>query len=80
MRPLAWTILLLGTVFSVTARAQTYDPSFPVCMQTYGFGGNSIDCSYASLGQCQASASGRSAQCFVNPYHAAAARRKGRGY
>jgi hypothetical protein len=25
------------------ARAQTYDPSFPVCIQTYGYAGNNID-------------------------------------
>jgi hypothetical protein len=63
-------------VFGAAARAQTYDPSFPVCIQTYGIDGNYIDCSFTSMGQCQASASGRAAQCISNPYYAAAPRRR----
>jgi Protein of unknown function (DUF3551) len=51
---------------------QTYDPNFPFCLQTYGIGGNYIDCSYTSLAQCNVSASGRAAQCFINPYFASA--------
>lgn len=51
------------------AQAQTYDPRYPVCMTVYrAFGGEWIDCSYTSLPQCRASASGRSATCSVNPY------------
>jgi hypothetical protein len=55
---------------SKPAQAQTYDPRYPVCMTVYQgrFGGEWIDCSYASLPQCQASASGRAAMCGVNPY------------
>ena len=52
------------------APAQTYDPGYPVCLQTYGRDGNSIACGYYSLAQCNASASGRAAQCIVNPYFA----------
>jgi len=49
------------------ARGQTYDPSYPVCMQTYGpFSG--IDCSYTSMAGCRLLARGRSAQCLTNPY------------
>ena len=29
-----------------------------------------FDCTYQTIGQCQASASGRSASCVVNPYYA----------
>ena len=43
---------------SAPAQAQTYDPGFPVCLQTYGITGNAIDCSYASMDQCRASAVG----------------------
>ncbi|TCU77006.1 uncharacterized protein DUF3551 [Bradyrhizobium sp. R2.2-H] len=49
------------------AHAQTYDPSYPVCMQIYGPVGY-FDCSYASLAQCRYLAVGRSASCVVNPY------------
>ena len=43
------------------SHAQTYDPNFPVCLQVYAPRGGYIDCSYTSLAQCQATASGRGA-------------------
>lgn len=49
------------------ARAQTYDPNYPVCLHTYGPNGY-IDCRYHSLDQCRFNASGRSAECEVNPF------------
>ena len=64
MRTLALAILAIG-IFPATA--QTYDPAFPVCLRLYD---RTIyyECSYTSLPQCNASASGRSAQCVINPY------------
>jgi hypothetical protein len=71
MLVLAGTILTIGTIaLAASARAQTYDPSYPVCLQTYGIDGSYIDCSFTSLAQCAASASGRAAQCLNNPYFA----------
>jgi len=71
MRVLACTILAMATVLvAAPAPAQTYDPNYPVCIQTYAIGGGYIDCSFTSLAQCAASASGRSAQCLNNPYFA----------
>ena len=71
MRILALTILGAAAVLtSVPARAQTYDPAYPVCIQTYGIDGSYIECAFNSLPQCAASASGRAAQCIVNPYYA----------
>jgi Protein of unknown function (DUF3551) len=52
-----------------TTRAQTYDPSYPVCMQIYGPVGY-FDCRYGSIQQCRFLAVGRSASCIVNPYFA----------
>ncbi|UPJ48643.1 DUF3551 domain-containing protein [Bradyrhizobium sp. 200] len=76
MRVLACTILTIGTLLvAAPTRAQTYDPSFPVCLQTYAIGGGSIDCSFTSLGQCAASASGRAALCLNNPYFAQGGRK-----
>lgn len=53
------------------ARAQTYDPAYPVCLQIYqgGIADYYFECAYTSIPQCQASASGRAAQCVVNPYY-----------
>jgi hypothetical protein len=58
------------TALSHPAKAQTYDPRYPVCMKLYEgpFGGEWIDCSFTSLPQCQATASGRAAICVVNPF------------
>jgi hypothetical protein len=80
MRILALTILAIVTVSATpSARAQTYDPSYPVCLQVYqGYTDYYFECAYTSLPQCQASASGRPAQCVVNPYYAGAKRRERR--
>ena len=76
MRLSACTTLTIATVLvAAPSRAQTYDPSYPVCLQTYGIDGGYIECSFTSLPQCQASASGRSAQCLTNPYFAQGARK-----
>ena len=53
MRLLACTTLTIATLLvAAPARAQTYDPSYPVCLQTYGIDGGYIDCSFTSLAQC----------------------------
>ena len=49
------------------ARAQTYAPGFPICLRVYG-PINYADCTYTTLPECNAAASGRPAQCLVNPY------------
>jgi hypothetical protein len=73
MRILALAILAAGTVLAAApARAQTYAPGYPVCLHVYG-PVSYYECSYTSLPQCNASASGRAAQCVVNPYIANAA-------
>ncbi|WP_426615933.1 DUF3551 domain-containing protein [Bradyrhizobium sp. McL0616] len=70
MRGACFTLVAIATLFvSVPARAQTYDPNYPVCMQIYGPVGY-LDCRYASLEQCKYLAVGRSATCVVNPYFA----------
>jgi hypothetical protein len=69
MRIPALAILALVTVsMAAPAEAQTYDPSYPVCMQVSGREASYIQCTFTSLAQCQASASGRSATCVMNPY------------
>jgi hypothetical protein len=71
MRILALAILAIGMVSIRPAAAQMYDPAYPVCLRVYG-PASYYECSYTSLPQCNASASGRSAQCVVNPYFASA--------
>jgi hypothetical protein len=59
MRNLALAILTIGIVSP--AAAQMYDPAYPVCLR---LDDRTIyyECSYTSLPQCNASASGRAAQ------------------
>ena len=62
---------LLGMALAGTPiEAQTYDPRYPVCIEVYTIDGSSIDCSFMSIAQCAATASGQSAQCYANPYAA----------
>ncbi|MGY0571170.1 DUF3551 domain-containing protein [Bradyrhizobium sp. RDM12] len=79
MRLPVLTLSAIATLFvAADASAQTYDPRYPVCMHVYtggggGFGGGGggyFDCSFTSLPQCRATASGLAASCDVNPYYA----------
>ena len=81
MRILALAILAIGTISAAApARAQTYGGGYPVCLHVYTRGANFYECSYTTLPQCNASASGRAAQCVINPYYANAQQdRRARG-
>ena len=72
--------LAMATVSTIPAtRAQTYDPRYPVCLQIYqGYTDYYFECAYTSLAQCRMSASGRAAQCVINPYYAGAKAKPGR--
>jgi hypothetical protein len=68
--PLA-ILAVVAVQVAAPARAQTYDPNYPVCLQVYqSMVDYYFDCTYRTMAQCRASASGRSAQCVVNPYPA----------
>ncbi|MFG3592967.1 DUF3551 domain-containing protein [Bradyrhizobium sp. RDI18] len=75
----ALAILAAAIALPAPAAAQTYDPSYPVCLQVYqGFVDYYFECHYRTMAQCQASASGRPAQCVVNPYYAGRGKRQKR--
>src|SRR5437868_5699604 len=68
MRVMISTLLMLGAVAAAApARAQTYDTTYPFCMHVYGRA-DYYECNYTSMAQCNATASGRAAQCAPNPY------------
>ena len=70
MRILALAALAIGAAsVAAPAQAQTYDPNYPVCLHVYG-PITYYECNYTSIPQCNISASGRAAQCVVNPYMA----------
>jgi hypothetical protein len=69
MRVLTLAALAAGTLFAAQpAQAQTYTGA-PVCLHVYG-PVTYYECRYTSLAQCNATASGRAAQCVLNPYSA----------
>jgi len=74
MRHSLGLFVTLGAILSAApSHAQTFDPSYPVCMHVYsganGGGGEWYDCSFTTLPQCRATASGRAAVCDLNPYY-----------
>ena len=56
-----------GLAMVGTAPAQAVGIGYPYCLQGYEYPALS-NCSYTSLEQCQATASGRFLQCMANPY------------
>jgi hypothetical protein len=45
MATLAMPVVVAIVLAAGAARAQTYDPKYPICLQTYGRDGNYIACS-----------------------------------
>ena len=76
---LASTLLAVMVTLAAPAQAQTYDPRYPVCLQIYhSIADFYFECAYTSMPQCQASASGRSASCVINPYYGGAKAKRGK--
>jgi Protein of unknown function (DUF3551) len=73
MRLLVLTILALAASAAAgPVAAQPYDPRYPVCLRVYG-PATYNECAYTTLAQCQATASGRAAECYPNAFYANAA-------
>ena len=66
------TLMALGAVVTAVATPAAAG-GMPYCIKGCDFGGGAGDCSFASLAQCQATASGRDATCVSNPYFGAKA-------
>jgi Protein of unknown function (DUF3551) len=83
-RAVSLVAVIVAMLAASPARAQTYDPAYPICLQIFGVTGNYFSCRYTSMGQCRLAASGRAAQCIVNPYFAGGAKgrapRRGAAY
>jgi len=70
MRKSGLTILTVAIALAAGhARAQTFDPAFPVCLNVVSRGSSPYyRCSYTTMDQCRASANGQ--MCVLNPYYA----------
>lgn len=65
---LAAAIAIL-TVNVESASAQAGNPTRPYCLRDGVMGGGSWDCSYYSMQQCRATASGAGGSCQPNPWY-----------
>jgi len=61
-------LLALSAICAASAATPGTAGNLPYCIKGCDFGGGAGDCSFSSLAQCQASASGRDATCAANPY------------
>jgi len=61
-------LLALTAAFAVSVAMPAEAGGLPYCIKGCDFGGGAGDCSFSSLAQCQATASGRDAYCAANPY------------
>ena len=59
MRVSIWAMLAVAVgLMTAPARAQTYDPRFPFCLDAHDGNGSYMDCSYYTREQCAASDEG----------------------
>jgi hypothetical protein len=65
------SLALGGFLATAPAGAQTYDPSYPVCMKVSG-DPTYFECYFTSMAQCREGTRGMSAECVANPYYAKA--------
>ena len=63
-----WLALVAAGAVSTAVAMPAAAREFPYCIKGCDFGAGAGDCSFASLAQCQATASGRDASCAANPY------------
>jgi len=64
----AWLALLAAGAVSAAVAMPASAGQFPYCIKGCDFGAGAGDCSFSTLAQCQATASGRDASCAANPY------------
>jgi len=64
----AWLALMVAGAVSAAIAMPAAAREFPYCIKGCDFGAGAGDCSFLSLAQCQATASGRDASCAANPY------------
>lgn len=64
MRPLSLGLIALALSAACSAGAQARDYRYCLVSPGYGYPG---ECSYSTYRQCAASASGRLADCIINP-------------
>jgi hypothetical protein len=62
-------LLAVSAISAVAASPAQAGYDYPVCLRVYG-PATYNECAYTTLAQCQASASGRAAECYPNAFPA----------
>ena len=65
-------LLALSAISAVATIPAQAGYDYPVCLRVYG-PATYNECAYTTLAQCQATASGRAAECYPNAFYANAA-------
>jgi hypothetical protein len=65
-------LLALSAISAVATIPAQAGYDYPVCLRVYG-PATYNECAYTTLAQCQATASGRAAECYPNAFYAHAA-------
>jgi hypothetical protein len=61
-------LVTAASIFHMTTPASA-EIDYPVCRSLGGEGGYTMRCDYATIEQCQATASGIGGSCIMNPYY-----------
>ena len=61
-------LLALSAIVAASFATPAAARDLAYCIKGCDFGAGAGDCSFSTLAQCQASASGRDATCAANPY------------
>jgi hypothetical protein len=62
-------LLTVGAIAAAGAAPAQAGYDYPVCLRVYGPASYN-ECTYTSMAQCQATASGRAAECYPNAFAA----------
>ena len=62
-------LLAISAISAATPAPAQAGYDYPVCLRVYGPASYN-ECSYTSIAQCQATASGRAAECYPNAFAA----------
>ena len=68
MRSTIFIALVIGGLVVVCTPAEAVGTRYPYCLQG-GFSPGLSNCTFRSLAQCQATASGRLLTCVANPFY-----------
>ena len=68
MRAAVVAVLSLAGAATLSASPASAERSYPYCLRVYGIV-SYVECYYSTMEQCKATASGRAAECYRDPFY-----------